>query len=68
MKIRHWICYTAIIMLAWLLLDIGFGMVRYTEFLSWQWHLSLVLRIAGAVLLQLLGNFVGMKTSKEKEK
>lgn len=68
MKIRHWICYTAIIMLAWLLLDIGFDMVRYTKFLSWQWHLGLVLKIAGAVLLVLLGNFVGMKTSKEKEK
>lgn len=66
MKTRHWICYTAIIMFAWLLLDIGFGMDRYTKFPSWQWHLGFVLRNAGVILLLLLGNFVGMK-SKGKE-
>lgn len=67
MKKRDWIFYTAIFMLAWLLLDIGFGMDRYTKFLSWQWHLGFVLRNAGAILLLLLGNFVGKKTSKGKE-
>ena len=66
MKKRDWICYTAIIMLAWLLLDIGFGMNSYTKFPSWQWHLGFVLRNAGVILLLLLGNFVGMK-SKGKE-
>lgn len=67
MKTKHWIFYTAIIMLAWLLLDIGFGMNSYTKFLSWQWHLGFVLRNAGAILLLLLGNFVGMKMNKGKE-
>ena len=66
MKTIHWIFYIAIIMLAWLLLDIGFGMDRYTKFLSWQWHLGFV-RNAGAILLLLLGNFVGMKMNKGKE-
>jgi hypothetical protein len=67
MKKREWIFFTAIFMLAWLLLDIGFGMNSYTKFPSWQWHLGFVLRNAGAILLLLLGNFVGMKMSKEKE-
>ena len=67
MKKCGWICFTAIFMLAWLLLDIGFGMDRYTKFLSWQWHLVFVLRNAGAILLLLLGNFVGMKMNKGKE-
>ena len=67
MKKREWIFYTAIFMLAWLLLDIGFGMNSYTKFPSWQWHLGFVLRNAGAILLLLLGNFVGMKMSKGKE-
>ena len=66
MKKRDWIFYIAIIMLAWWLLDIGFGMNSYTEFPSWQWHLGFVLRNAGVILLLLLGNFVGMK-SKGKE-
>ena len=67
MKKRDWICYTAIPMLAWLLLDIGFAMNSYTKFPSWQWHLGFVLRNAGAILLLLLGNFVGMKMNKGKE-
>lgn len=67
MKTRHWIYFTAIVMLAWLLLDIGFGMDRYTKFPSWQWHMAFVLRNAGAILLLLLGNFVGMKMGKGKE-
>jgi len=67
MKKREWIFFTAIFMLAWLLLDIGFGMNSYTKFPSWQWHLGFVLRNAGAILLLLLGNFVGMKMSKKKE-
>lgn len=67
MKKRDWICFTAIIMLAWLLLDIGFDMNSYTKFPSWQWHLGFVLRNAGAILLLLLGNFVGMKMNKRKE-
>ena len=67
MKIKHWICYIAIIMLAWWLLDIGFGMDRYTKFPSWQWHLGFVLRNAGVILLLLLGNFVGMKSKGKEE-
>lgn len=47
MKARHWIYFTAGFILAWLLLDIGFGMNSYTKFLSWQWHLGFVLRNAG---------------------
>lgn len=67
MKTRHWIYFTAGFILAWLLLDIGFGMDCYTKFLSWQWHLGFALRNAGAILLLLLGNFVGMKMSKGKD-
>lgn len=67
MKARHWIYFTAGIILAWLLLAIGFSMNSYTKFPSWQWLLGFVLRNAGAILLLLLGNFVGMKTNKEKE-
>lgn len=66
MKTIHWIFYIAIIMLAWLLLGIGFGMNSYTKFPSWPWLLGFVLRNAGVILLLLLGNFVGMK-SKGKE-
>jgi hypothetical protein len=54
-------------MLAWLLLDIGFGMNSYTKFPSWQWHLGFVLRNAGVILLLLLGNFVGMKSKGKEE-
>lgn len=67
MKTRHWIYYTAIIILAWLLLDIGFGMDRYTKFPSWQWLLGFVLRNAGVILLLLLGKFVGMKSKGKEE-
>lgn len=67
MKTKHWICFTAGLMLAWLLLDIGFGMDRYTKFPSWQWHLGFVLRNAGVILLLLLGNFIGMKINKGKK-
>ena len=67
MKARHWIYFTAGFILAWLLLAIGFGMNSYTKFSSWQWYLGSVLRNAGAILLLLLGNFVGMKMNKGKE-
>ena len=67
MKARHWIYFTAGFILAWLLLGIGFGMNSYTKFPSWQWHLGLVLRNAGVILLLLLGNFVGMKMNKGRE-
>ena len=67
MKARHWIYFTAGSILAWLLLGIGFDMNSYTKFPSWQWYLGFVLRNAGAILLLLLGNFVGMKINKEKE-
>ena len=67
MKKRDWICYIAIIILAWLLLDIGFGMDRYTKFPSWLWLLGFVLRNAGVILLLLLGNFVGTKSKGKEE-
>ena len=56
MKTKHWICYIAIIMLAWWLLDIGFGMDRYTKFPSWQWHLGFVLRMPASSCYCCLAN------------